>query len=90
MTISGVNARELILEILLQIEEEGEHSHIAIRNALSKYQFLPKKERAFITRVCEGTLEYRIQIEGKKRMDADAFLRGYPVETGTKFSDKKE
>ena len=48
MTISGVNARELILEILLQIEEEGEHSHIAIRNALSKYQFLPKKERAFI------------------------------------------
>ena len=63
MTISGVNARELILEILLQIEEEGEHSHIAIRNALSKYQFLPKKERAFITRVCEGTLEYRIQID---------------------------
>ena len=55
--------RELILEILLQIEEEGEHSHIAIRNALSKYQFLPKKERAFITRVCEGTLEYRIQID---------------------------
>lgn len=62
MTISGVNARELILEILLQIEE-GEHSHIAIRNALSKYQFLPKQERAFITRVCEGTLEYRIQID---------------------------
>ena len=31
-----------------------------------------------------------IQLEGKKRMDADAFLRGYPVETGTKFSDKKE
>lgn len=31
-----------------------------------------------------------IQLEGKKRMDADAFLRGYPVETGTKFSDTKE
>ena len=60
---SGVNARELILEILLQIEEEGEHSHIAIRNALSKYQFLPKQERSFITRVCEGTLEYRIYID---------------------------
>lgn len=63
MTTNGVNARELILEILLQIEEEGEHSHIAIRNALSKHQFLPKQERAFITRVCEGTLEYRIQID---------------------------
>ena len=63
MINSGVNTRELILEILLEIEEEGEHSHIAIRNALSKYQFLPKQERSFITRVCEGTLEYRIYID---------------------------
>lgn len=61
--ISGINTREMILEILLEIEEEGEHSHIAIRNALSKHQFLPKQERAFITRVCEGTLEYRILID---------------------------
>lgn len=60
---SGINTRELVLEILLEIEEEGQHSHIAIRNALSKYQFLPKQERAFITRVCEGTLEYRILID---------------------------
>lgn len=60
---SGINTRELILEILLEIEQEGQHSHIAIRNALSKYQFLPKQERAFITRVCEGTLEYRILID---------------------------
>ena len=60
--INGVNSREMILEILLEIEE-GEHSHVAIRNALSKYQFLPKQDRAFITRVCEGTLEYRIQID---------------------------
>lgn len=59
---SGINTRAMILDILLEIDE-GEHSHIAIRNALSKYQFLPKQERAFITRVCEGTLEYRIQID---------------------------
>ena len=38
---NGINPREMILEILLQIEE-GEHSHIAIRSALSKYQFLAK------------------------------------------------
>ena len=62
MTTNGINTREMILEILLEIAD-GEHSHIAIRNALSKYQFLPKQERAFITRVCEGTLEYRIQID---------------------------
>ena len=60
---NGINTRELVLEILLEIEEEGKHSHIAIRNALSKYQFLPKQERSFITRVCEGTLEYRIYID---------------------------
>ena len=48
---NGINTRELILQILLEIEEEGKHSHIAIRNALSKYQFLPRQERAFITRV---------------------------------------
>ena len=28
---------------------------------LEKYQFLPKQDRAFITRLCEGTLEYQIQ-----------------------------
>lgn len=40
---------------------------------------------------CDKTLILEeIQLEGKKRMDADAFLRGYPVEAGTKFSDKKE
>ena len=27
---SGINTREMILEILLQINEEGEHSHIAL------------------------------------------------------------
>lgn len=61
--MTGINTRELILGILLQVNEEGEHSHIAIRNVLSKYQYLPKHDRAFITRVCEGTLEYRIQID---------------------------
>ena len=63
MMTNGINTREMILEILLKINEEGEHSHIAIRDALSKYQFLPKQDRAFITRVCEGTLEYRILID---------------------------
>ena len=70
---SGINTREMIMEILLQIDEEGEHSHIAIRNALSKYQFLPKQERAFITRVCEGTLEYRIYRNKKAPSQDRAF-----------------
>lgn len=31
-----------------------------------------------------------VQLEGKKRMKTDAFLRGYTVEDGTKFTDRKE
>ena len=31
-----------------------------------------------------------IQLEGKKRMEAEAFLRGYHIENGTQFTDHKE
>lgn len=31
------------------------------KDALDKYQFLPRQDRAFIKRVCEGTVEYGIQ-----------------------------
>ena len=29
-----------------------------------------------------------LQIPGKKRMEADAFLRGYQIEKGTRFSSE--
>lgn len=61
--INSINTRELILGILLQVNKEGEYSHIAIRNTLGKYQYLSKQDRSFITRVCEGTLEYRLKID---------------------------
>ena len=60
---NGTELRGIALEILLEITQEKEYSHLAIRNALNKVQYLPKQDRAFITRVCEGTLEYRIQID---------------------------
>ena len=55
--------REIILEVLLQINRDGEHSHLAIRHALDKVQYLPRQERAFINRVCQGTIEHRIRID---------------------------
>ncbi|MGN0482679.1 MAG: 16S rRNA (cytosine(967)-C(5))-methyltransferase RsmB [Lachnospiraceae bacterium] len=58
-----VNTRELILSILLQVDSRQEYSHIAIREVLEKYQYLPKQERKFITRVSEGTIENQIQID---------------------------
>ena len=48
---SGINTREMILEILLQINEEGEHSHIAIRNALSNIaDYFPSNDGGYLVR----------------------------------------
>lgn len=59
----SINERELVLGILLEITRDGEYAHIALRNTLSKYQYLEKRERAFITRVVEGTLEHMMEID---------------------------
>lgn len=58
-----ISEREIVLGILLEITKEGGYSHIVLRNTLEKYQYLDKKERAFITRVVEGTLEHLIEID---------------------------
>ena len=58
-----VNMRELALESLLAIQKEGKQSHPVIRRVLEKYQYLPRQDRAFFTRLCEGTLEYRILLD---------------------------
>ncbi len=55
--------RELALDILLEVLERGAPSHVVLNRALMKYQYLDKQDRAFITRVVEGTLEYRIQMD---------------------------
>ena len=59
----SVTERELVLGILLEVTRDGEYSHVALRNVLNKYQYLDKKERAFITRVTEGTLEHLIEMD---------------------------
>ena len=58
-----INEREVVLEILMEITENGAYSHKILGDVLSKYQYLEKRERAFITRVVEGTLEHMIEID---------------------------
>ncbi len=58
-----VNTRELILGVMLEITQNGTFSHLAIANVLAKYQYLEKQERAFLTRVIEGTLEQGIYLD---------------------------
>lgn len=59
----SVSERELVLGILLEVTENGQYSHLVLREVLNKYQYLDKKERAFITRVAEGTLEHMIELD---------------------------
>lgn len=61
MAQTGV--REIVLEILLSVTRDGQYGHIILKNVLDKYQYLDKKERAFITRVTNGTLERMIEID---------------------------
>ena len=58
-----VNLREVILGILMEVTEQEAYSHIALRDTLDKYQYLPKRDRAFVSRVTEGTLDNLIQID---------------------------
>lgn len=60
--IKEMNVRELALEVLLEIEK-GEKSHLILRSVLEKYQYLTKRERAFLTRVTEGTVERRLELD---------------------------
>ncbi len=65
MTDQGakVNTRALALEFLLETAEKGGYSHVVMRGMLEKYQYLDKKERAFLTRLCEGTLERMLELD---------------------------
>ena len=71
-----VNLREVILGILMEVTEGEAYSHIVLRDTLEKYQYLPKRDRAFVSRVTEGTLENLIQID-------------YIIECFSKASDQK-
>lgn len=61
--MAKVNTRDLVVEILLLVTRDGQYSHIALNQVLEKYQYLDKSDRAFITRVMEGTLERMIELD---------------------------
>lgn len=61
--MAKVNTRDLVVEILLLVTRDGQYSHIALNQVLEKYQYLDKSDRAFITRVVEGTLERMIELD---------------------------
>ena len=57
------NVRELALDMLMEIVENGNYSHLVIRGVLDKYNYMDIRDKAFVKRVTEGTLERLIQID---------------------------
>ena len=44
-----INLRELVLNILLEIDKAGQYSHLVLRNTLEKYQYLEKTGTGFLS-----------------------------------------
>lgn len=57
------NTREIVLDTLLELERGEEMSHKLIKAVLDKYQYLEERDRAFIKRLSEGTIERKIQLD---------------------------
>lgn len=57
------NVRELALDVLMEILEKGGYSHLVIRNVLDKYDYRDFRDKAFLKRLVEGTIERLIQLD---------------------------
>ena len=61
--MAGINGREAVLDILLELEKQTEYSNVLIAAVLDKYDYLDGREKAFIKRVSEGTIERRLWLD---------------------------
>lgn len=58
----AVNEREIVLDMLISIEK-GAMSHRVLKDGLDNLLYLEKTNRAFISRLFEGSIEKRIYID---------------------------
>ncbi len=61
--VNTVNTRELVLDILLAIEKGEGFSHKLLKDTLDKYDYLDRKDKAFMKRIVEGTLERQMYLD---------------------------
>ncbi len=57
------NTREIILDILMEYDKGGNGRASLLKDSLEKYDYLETRDKAFIKRVTDGTLERKIQID---------------------------
>lgn len=58
-----VNARAIVMDMLLEVTMNQSYSHIVVREVLNKYNYLSNQEKSFMKRLFEGTLERMIEID---------------------------
>ena len=63
------NTREIVLDILLTLEKEDAFSSQLIRAVLDKYDYLEGRDKGFIKRLAEGTIE--------RQTELDYYLNGF-------------
>lgn len=59
----NVNLRGVVLDILMEVLENGNYSHIVLSQVLEKHQYLSKQERSFISRLARGTMERCMEMD---------------------------
>lgn len=61
--MSEVNSREIALQVLQDVLENGVFLHIELRRALDKYDYLERSQKAFIRRLCAGCVERMVELD---------------------------
>ena len=47
--MAGINVREVVLDILLELSGQNEYSNVLIASALDKYDYLEGREKASVS-----------------------------------------
>ena len=63
MTTNQVGAREIVLDMLLEVIEGDKYSHTVLNQTLKANQSLDKQERAFISRLFQGTVKSYLKLD---------------------------
>ena len=58
-----INTRAIVLEILLEAEKKERMTGMLIHDVLEQYAFLSARDRAFIKKLAEGTVERQITLD---------------------------
>lgn len=57
------NAREIVVQILTDIESDGAYSNVALKKTLDEYVGLIDKDKNLITEITNGTMKYKRKID---------------------------